>query len=93
MADKFSFKINGVEISSDSQYLSADVILTLARDKGAIPGQPKEYILKGTKGDYSGDQKVNLAEDNIFIAVPNTSTPVAHSPQSENVRKRRKNSE
>jgi hypothetical protein len=80
MADKFSFKINGVEIPSDAQYLTANEILNLAKDKGAIPGESKEYILKGSKGDYSGDQKVDLAEDNIFIAVPATPTPVAYSP-------------
>ena len=78
MADDYSFKINGVDIPSESRYLSADAILGLAKGKGAIPGDPKDYILKGSKGDYSGNDQVDLAEDNLFLTVPNTSTPVAH---------------
>ena len=78
MAEDFSFKINGVDIPSDNRYLTANAILDLAKEKGAIPGDPKDYILKGSKGDYSGGDQVDLAEDNLFLTVPNTSTPVAH---------------
>ena len=77
MAKDYSFKINGVDIPSDSRYLTADSILELAKEKGAIPGDPKDYVIKGSKGDYSGRDKVDLAEDNLFLTVPNTPTPVA----------------
>ena len=73
----FIFKVNGVEISTDHQILLAKQILELAKEKGAIPGNPEEYILKGDKGEYQGDDRVNLAEDDLFIAIPNKPTPVA----------------
>ncbi len=76
MAD-FSFKINGVEIHTDHQSLLAKDILELAKEKGAIPGNPEDYILQGDKGKYKGDDRVNLEEDNLFIAIPNKPTPVA----------------
>ena len=76
MADVI-FKVNGVEIRTDHQSLSAKEILELAKEKGAIPGNPEDYILKGDKGEYKGDDRVNLEEDNLFIAIPDRPTPVA----------------
>ena len=77
MAD-FTFKVNGVEIRTDNQFLLAKKILVLAKEKGAIPGNPDEYILKGDKGEYQVDSRVNLAEDDVLYTIPNKSTPVAH---------------
>ena len=79
MAGKYEIKINGVQISTDEQILTANQILSLALDKGAIPGDPSNYILKGSKGDYQGENQVNLAEDNLFLTVPTTSTQAAIS--------------
>ena len=76
MAD-FAFKVNGVEIYTDHESLLAKEILELAKEKGAIPGKPDGYILQGDKGKYKGDDRVNLKEDNLFIAIPNKPTPVA----------------
>ncbi len=76
MAD-FTFKVNGVEIYTDHQSLLAKEILELAKEKGAIPGNPEDYILQGDKGQYKQDDQVDLKEDNIFIAIPNKPTPVA----------------
>ena len=76
MADS-TFKVNGVEIYTDHESLLAEEILKLAKEKGAIPGNPDEYILQGDKGEYKGDDLVNLKEDNLFIAIPNKPTPVA----------------
>lgn len=76
MAD-FTLKVNGVEIYTDHESLLAEEILKLAKEKGAIPGNPDEYILQGDKGKYKGDDLVNLKEDNLFIAIPNKPTPVA----------------
>ena len=77
MADAFTFKVNGVEIPTEHQSLLAKRILELAKEKGAIPGNPENYILQGDKGKYKQDDPVNLEEDNLFIAIPNKPTPVA----------------
>ena len=77
MADAFTFKVNGVEIHTDHQSLLAKEILELAREKGAIPGKPEDYILQGDKGKYDGDDRVDLKEDYLFIAIPDKPTPVA----------------
>ena len=77
MADTFTFKVNGVEIQTDHQSLLAKEILELAKEKGAIPGNPEDYILQGDKGKYEQDAQVDLKEDNLFIAIPNKPTPVA----------------
>lgn len=74
---KFTIKVNGVEISTDQQELKAGEILQLAKQQGAIPGNPEEYILKGEKREYRWDDTVDVAQDNIFIAILNTPTPVA----------------
>ena len=76
MAD-FTFKVNGVEIRTDHQSLLAKKILELAKEKGAIPGNPGDYILQGDKGSYKANDRVNLEEDNVFIAIPDKPTPVA----------------
>ncbi len=76
MAD-FTFKVNGVEIYTDHESLLAKEILELAKEKGAIPGNPEEYILIGDKGQYNGDDHVNLKEDSLFITIPNKPTLVA----------------
>ena len=77
MAKEYEYKVNGVQLVSDKQILTAAEVLDLAREKGAIPGTPDGYILKGSKKDYTGDDQVNLAEDDLFITVPSTSTQVA----------------
>ena len=76
MAD-FTFKVNGVEIYTDHETLLAKEILALAKEKGAIPGKLEEYILKGDKGEYKGNDRVNLKEDNQFITILDKPTPVA----------------
>ena len=76
MAD-FTLKVNGVEIYTDHESLLAKEILELAKEKGAIPGNPEDYILKGDKGEYKGNDRINLKEDNQFITIPDKPTPVA----------------
>ena len=77
MAKEYEYKVNGVQLVSDKQILSAAEILNMAREKGAIPGKPDGYILKGTKRDYTENEQVNLTEDDLFITVPSSSTQVA----------------
>ena len=76
MADS-TFKVNGVEIYTDHESLLAKEILELAKEKGAIPGNPGEYILQGDKGKYKGDDRINLKEDNQFITILDKPTQVA----------------
>ena len=75
MAD-FIFKVNGVEIHTESPSLLAKEILELAKEKGAIPRDPEDYILQGDKDSYKADYHVNLEEDNLFIAIPDRPTLV-----------------
>ena len=73
----FSFKVNGIEIKVDRPKILASEVLDLAAQRGAMPGKPEDYILQGDKGPYKSDDWVNLEEDNQFITIPNTPTPVA----------------
>lgn len=77
LGGKFTFKVNGEQFQSPHQKLVALDILKLAKDKGAIPGNPEEYLLQGDKKQYKPDEWVDLEVDNVFITVPNKSTPVA----------------
>ena len=52
-------------------------ILAMAKQLGAIPNNPEDYVLQGDKGEYQDNQRVNLAEDNVFITIPISPTPVA----------------
>ena len=73
----FSFKVNGIEIEVKRPKILAGEVLELAEERGAMPGKPEDYILQGDKGPYKSDDWVNLEEDNQFITIPNTPTPVA----------------
>lgn len=77
MSKDFTVKVNGYQFHVDRQYLTASEILQLAKEKGAFPGNPEDYILDGDKGQYAGDDRVNLAEDSVFVAILDKSTPVA----------------
>jgi hypothetical protein len=73
----FKFKVNGDQVEVESQYITARKILEFAKLIGAIPGNPEDYVLEGDKGRYVADQLVDLLEDNVFIAIRTTPTPVA----------------
>lgn len=75
--DSFAFKVNGIEMFSPQKDLSAGEILKLAKEKGAIPGKPEDYILQGEKDKYENDDLVDLEQDNQSITIPNRPTPVA----------------
>ncbi len=74
-----SFTVNGVTIKTPHHKLVAQDILKLARDKGAIPEKPGDYILQGKKDNrqYKLDDWVDMDEDNECITIPDQSTPVA----------------
>ena len=71
------FKVNGEQLYTEFEKLVAIDILKIASAKGAIPNKPEDYDLKGDKGVYKHDDWVDLNEDNIFITIPTSSTPVA----------------
>ncbi len=73
----FPFKVNGVQFENPLQQLLASEILEIAKQKDAMPGPPGEYILQGEKRQYNPNEYVDLAQDNIFITIPNKATPVA----------------
>ena len=73
----FTFKVNGIEVEVKRRELTAREILELAKQRGAMPGKPEEYILQGDKGQYGPDDRIDLAEENVFITIPNKPTPVA----------------
>ena len=74
---KLTYKVNGTQFESDSEFLTALEILEKAAKAGVIPGKPNEYYLQGDKGRYAGDVKIDLEQDSIFITIPTTPTPVA----------------
>lgn len=78
----YEFKVNGVQITTKFRILLARVILDLAKKHGAMPGDPEGYFLQGEKGRYDPDDSVDLAEDSIFITIPNVPTQVAIHPLS-----------
>jgi len=73
----YEFKVNGVEIHSPLQKIVALDVLQLAKNKGAFPGKPEDYILEGDKGQYKPNDWVDLVQDKMFITAPNKPTTVA----------------
>lgn len=73
----YDLKVNGIEIHTNHQTLTAGAILILALEHRAIVGKPDDYLLQGIKRTYRPDEVVDLLEDDQFIAVPNKPTPVA----------------
>lgn len=73
----YEIKVNGIEIEVKRQKITAGEILELAKDRGAVPGKPEEYVLQGDKGQYDSGDLIDLNEDNVFITLPTTPTPVA----------------
>ena len=74
---QFPFKVNGVALQNTFEKLVALDILKIARENGAIPRKPEDYLLKGQKREYKPHDWVNLTEDNEFIAVSSSPTMVA----------------
>ena len=73
----FEVKVNGTEFVMEDANPTALEILAIAKQLGAIPKNPEDYNLQGDKGEYHGSDRVNLEEDNVFITIPVSPTPVA----------------
>ena len=75
--DEVTFEVNGVKLKTSFLKLVARDILEIAREGGAIPGKPDDYILQGKDKEYKLDDWVDLEEDNDFVTIRNAPTPVA----------------
>ena len=73
----YPITVNGVEIEVHEKKIAAFRILELAKDHGAIPGDPNEYILKDEDREYQSGDIVDVATDKFFVTILNTPTPVA----------------
>lgn len=73
----YPYVVNGTELVSAVPKLLALDILTAAKNAGAIPLKPEDYLLQSDQRKYKPHDYVNLEEDNSFITVPQSSTPVA----------------
>ena len=78
----FEIEVNGVLIKVDDGKVDdgkvrADEILRLAKQYGAMPGNPDDYQLQGEQRLYKADDWVDLREDKQFITIPIGPTDVA----------------
>lgn len=73
-------KVDGEEFHMEHRYVTSLDILERAKDKAILADDPRNYLLKSLTTDdklyTSLEEQVDLEEDNIFTALPNTSTPV-----------------
>ena len=74
----FEIKVNGVQIKVEEEKLLASQILELAKERGAMPGEPEDYLLQGEKRLYKPNEWVNVEEDKEFITIPEGPTEVAY---------------
>ena len=51
----FEIKVNGVQIEVEEEKLRAIQVLEIAKEHGAMPGNPEDYLLQGDKGLYKAD--------------------------------------
>ena len=73
----FEITVNGILIKVAVEKLPAEKVLEIAKEHGAMPGQPEDYQLQGDKGLYKADDWVNFEEDKEFITIPQGPTDVA----------------
>ena len=70
-------KVNGVAIKVDEEKLLAEKVLEIAKQHGAMPGKPEDYLLQGDQHLYKPEDWVNFEEDKEFITIPEGPTDVA----------------
>ena len=77
--EQYEFEVNGQSLKATEEKVPAHVILELAANAGAIPGNPRDYALKSLSLDdrvYGWNEEVDLSKDNQFITLPTTPTTV-----------------
>ncbi len=73
----FVVRVNGGEFSVPEDQPTALEVLKLAKKKGLMPGEPEGYYLLGDTGRYTGEGRIDVREDHVFLTIPNKATPVA----------------
>ena len=76
----YEYEVNGEKFQSRHERLVAEDILKHAKEKDVIPKNPEDYILVSQNElakNFTLNEWVDLDQDNNFVTVPNTSTPVA----------------
>ena len=75
----YSFKVNGTEIKTRFDKLTAGDMLTLAISNEAIAGKSEDYILESIdpQRTFKADDVVDLSEYKLFLAEKTGPTPVA----------------
>ena len=83
--EKFTIKVNGIQIKVNHEKLVAADILKLAADHGAISGKPDEYVLESDdpKHEFKNDDWVDFYEYKVFTAERSGATPVAEACKGE----------
>lgn len=76
----YPFAVNGENFKSEVREITAQRVLEIAHEKGAIPGDPGEYELRlaggGAAIEFNSIGKIDLAKVHNFITI-NTSPPTA----------------
>ena len=75
----FPFELNGEKLFAPREKMLPLEILEIAWEMKILPFKPDKYRLVSAKDGtiYKADDTVVLVEDNVFIAQPTESTPVA----------------
>ena len=78
----FPFELNGEKLFAPRQKMGPPEILDIAWEMKILPFEPDKYLLVSSKDGsvYKADDYVDLVDDNVFIAQPTASTPVAQEP-------------
>ena len=79
-AERYEFEVNGHELSSPRQKLTAGEVLEIAKERNALDGDVGAQILEdldGTRGEFRVTDEIDLREDHVFVTVPSEPTPVA----------------
>ena len=79
-AEQYKFEVNGHELYSPRQKLTAGEVLEIAKEGNALDGDVRDQILEdldGTRGEFRVDDEVDLGEDHVFATMPSEPAPVA----------------
>ena len=77
------FKVNGVELVSEREKLTALEILKIAREHGAIEEKPENYLLQPKEGGkYNLGDVVSIQQGAVFRAVLQGETIASHKERN-----------
>lgn len=79
-AERYEFEVNGHELYSPQQKLTAGEVLEIAKAGNALDGDIGDQTLEdldGTHGEFPVTEEIDLREDHVFVTMPNRPAPVA----------------